>query len=248
MTRRRRSVCSPISQLTLSKMSPLPPFTLDPSSVNQALFVLDRLGVVVFALSGATLGIQKRFDLFGVMVLGCVTAVGGGSIRDVLSGVTPPGFLRNETTLWIAIASSVLAFFLSSRLSQLPDRERRRWLERPMLIFDTLGLAVFAVSGALSALQLGYGFLGVVFIGTLTGVGGGIIRDLLAGEVPSILYRDIYATAASLGALVVFVLHDRLPLPLVQLLGISSVVILRYIAIRRKLSLAPTNVELEEKG
>ncbi len=139
------------------------------SSIQTGLRALDIVGTVMFALSGALLGVRKRFDLFGVLVLGCVTAVGGGAIRDTLTGNTPPLFLRDETYLWLAIAGSLTAFAFGMRLARF---------ERTISLFDTLGLALFAATGALGATKLGLGPLGVTFAGMLSGVGGGIIRDI----------------------------------------------------------------------
>lgn len=189
------------------------------------LTVLDLVGVAAFSLSGALLAVSKRFDLFGVLVLGCVTAVGGGAIRDSLLGVNPPMFLRNEALLYLALGAALLAFVLGPRLS--------RW-ERQLSVFDTLGLAAFAVSGATGAVALGLGPLGVVFIGMLSGSGGGVIRDLLAHEVPQVLYRrdQLYATAAGGGALTVYLLSPHLGAVAVQLMGVLAVVLLRWVSRR----------------
>ncbi|ADV66276.1 trimeric intracellular cation channel family protein [Deinococcus maricopensis] len=189
------------------------------------LRVLDLVGIFAFSLSGALLGVRKRFDLFGVVVLGCVSAVGGGSIRDTLTGNVPPIYLRDETYLWVAIAGAVLGFLVGPRLERF---------DRTLSVFDTMGLALFAVSGALGGIGLGYGPLGVVFVGAISGVGGGIIRDLLAHEVPQVLYRrdQLYATAAGAGALVVYALHGKLPNLAVQLIGAALVVALRWLSRR----------------
>ncbi len=196
-----------------------------------AIVVLDRLGLMAFCLSGVMVGLRKRFDLFGVSLLGCVTAVGGGTLRDVISGTAPPGFLKDESILWIALITAIMGFVIGRRLERL---------ERPLLIFDTLGLAVVSVSSANTALELGYGPLGVVFIGMIAGVGGGMIRDVLAGEIPSVLYRDLYATAAALGALL-FYLLERTALPniAVQLIATLAVVILRFWSVKNQFSLPP---------
>ncbi|HEX2863905.1 MAG TPA: trimeric intracellular cation channel family protein, partial [Deinococcales bacterium] len=162
-------------------------------------------GTFVFALSGAIMAVRKRFDLLGVIVLGCVTAVGGGSIRDSLTGNTPPVFFRDERYLWAAILASLLGAAAYWRLERL---------ERVIRLFDSLGLALFAGTGASLGVQLGLGPLGVVFVGALSGVGGGVLRDLLAGEVPQILYRsnEIYASAAALGSLALLAV-DRVASP-----------------------------------
>ncbi|WP_291431685.1 trimeric intracellular cation channel family protein [Deinococcus sp.] len=196
-----------------------------PITLATGLHVLDLIGVVAFAMSGALLGVRKRFDLFGVLVLGCVTAVGGGAIRDTLTGQTPPLFLRDETYLWAALAGAALAFAFGERLARF---------ERTLSVFDTAGLALFAASGAISAINFGLGPLGVVFAGMLSGVGGGIIRDLIANEVPEVMYRrdQLYATAAAAGALTVWLLHAHVTPFQAQFAGAGMVVALRWLSRR----------------
>ncbi len=157
------------------------------------------LGTLTFAATGALIAVRRNFDLIGVLVLAAVTAIGGGSIRDVLVGILPPTALQDEGLLW-GIALVAVAVFLL-----------HRYLHEGRLLYalDTLGLAVFAALGAERGLGAGLGMWGVVFTGAVSGVGGGVLRDLLTGQVPGILYRsgDLYASAAACGAFVVFVLY-----------------------------------------
>ena len=201
-----------------------------PLDVPSSLRLLDLVGIFAFSLSGALLAVRKRFDLLGVIVLGCVTAVGGGSIRDTLTGTVPPVYLRDETYLWVAILGAVIGFVFGPRLEKF---------DRTLSIFDTAGLALFAVSGALGGIKLGFGPLGVIFVGALSGVGGGVIRDLLAGEVPQVLYRrdQLYATAAGAGALAVYLLHGLLPDFTAQLVGALIVAALRWLSKRGRVRL-----------
>ncbi|MEF2277110.1 trimeric intracellular cation channel family protein [Deinococcus sp. YIM 134068] len=194
-------------------------------TLEQGLHLLDLLGVLAFSMSGALLAVRKRFDLFGVLVLGCVTAVGGGAIRDTLTAQTPPLFLRDETYLWVALAGAVLAFAVGERLARF---------ERTLSIFDSVGLSLFAASGALGAINLGLGPLGVAFAGMLSGVGGGIIRDLLAGVVPEVMYRrdQLYATAAAGGAVAVYLLYPHVTPFQAQLSGAATVLLLRWVSRR----------------
>lgn len=194
-------------------------------SLQVGLHWLDWLGILSFAMSGSLLAVRKRFDLFGVIVLGCVTAVGGGAIRDMLTGQTPPLFLRDETYLWIAIGGATLAFAFGERLARF---------DRTISMFDTIGLGLFAASGAVGAINFGLGPLGVIFAGMLSGVGGGIIRDLLANEVPEVMYRreQLYATAAAAGAFTVWFLYPRLTHFQAQLAGALVVIALRWISRR----------------
>ena len=201
----------------------MPDLSLSPAEWQRGLQLVDLLGILAFSMSGALLAVRKRFDLFGVMVLGCVPAGGGGAIRDSLTGQTPPLFLRDETYLWTALLGAALGFAFGERLARF---------ERTLSLFDSVGLAVFATSGALGAIKIGLGPLGVVFAGMLSGVGGGIIRDLIANEVPEVMYRreQLYATAAAAGALVVWMLHTSLSPFQAQLAGVALVLVLRWVS------------------
>lgn len=163
------------------------------------LDVLVWLGTLTFAVSGALVAVRRRFDLIGVLVLASVTAIGGGSIRDVLVGTLPPSAFRDEPLLWAVALSGVAVAWLHRWL-----KAEARWL----YALDTLGLAIFAALGAERGVTAGLGLWGTVFAGAVSGVGGGVLRDVLAGQVPGILYRfgDFYASAAALGALAVALL------------------------------------------
>ncbi len=160
------------------------------------LATLDLLGVFVFALSGATLGVARRMDLFGVVVLGIAAAIGGGLARDVLLGALPPEALRSARYLLVATAAGLLVFVAS------PLVERLRGAVR---LFDAAGLGLFVATGTSKALSAGLGTVGALTLGCLTGIGGGLLRDLLAREVPVVLQRELYAVPALLGAGVVVV-------------------------------------------
>lgn len=162
------------------------------------LDVLVWIGTITFAISGGLAAVQKRFDLVGVLVLAAVTAIGGGSVRDVIGGRIPPPALTNEPLLWAIAATGVAVFFLHRFVPT----------GRTLYVFDTASLGLFAALGAQTGLELGFGLWGTVFAGAVSGVGGGIIRDVLSGEVPGVLYRsgDFYASAAAAGAIVVFAL------------------------------------------
>ncbi|MEX0834604.1 MAG: TRIC cation channel family protein [Nitriliruptor sp.] len=165
--------------------------------------VLVYVGTVTFAVAGALTAVQKRFDVVGVLVLAAVTAIGGGSIRDLVVGIVPPTSLTDEPLLWTVFATG-LAVFLLHRF--VPEG-------RTLYLFDTVALGIFAALGAERGLDAGFGLWGTVFVGSVSGVGGGIIRDVLSGEVPGILYRsgDLYASAAALGAAITFALHGTSP-------------------------------------
>ena len=157
---------------------------------------LDLLGTFVFALSGATLGVRKQFDLFGVLVISFAAAVSGGIVRDVLIGATPPAALSGWYYLAVSCLAGLIGFYRGSAVERLRN---------PVQLFDAIGLGLFAVTGAAKALAFGLGPVGAMLLGMLTGIGGGIVRDVLLSNVPAVFRSDIYAVAALAGASVVVV-------------------------------------------
>lgn len=192
-------------------------------ALPQVLAVADGLGSFVFALSGGLLAVEKRFDLFGVLLLSFVVAVTGGITRDLLIGAVPPAAVANWHTLAIAACAGLLTF------SVYPAVQSRR---RDVLLFDAVGLAVFAVTGAQKALEHGIDPVMAAVLGMVSGIGGGIMRDVLAGEVPAVLRADLYALAALAAAGVVSLgqVFDAQPL-FSMLLGAAVCVLLRLMAI-----------------
>lgn len=158
------------------------------------LLTLDLAGVAVFALSGALAAVHRKLDAFGVAVVGVATALGGGILRDVLLGATPPASLRDWRYLAVPVAASALAFWFHPQVA-------RGW--RVVLVLDAAGLALFTVTGTTTALDHGLGVAASCLLGMLTGIGGGVLRDLLLNEIPVVLRRDVYALVALLGAAVV---------------------------------------------
>ncbi len=157
------------------------------------LLVLDLLGVFVFALSGGLAAVRQRFDLFGVLVLACCAGLGGGVIRDVLIGAVPPVGISDPRLIGACCAAGLVTFWLHPGLAAV---------RRAILVLDAAGLGVFVVAGTLKALELGTPLLAAVLVGAITGVGGGVVRDLLTGQVPEVLAQtELYATPALLGAL-----------------------------------------------
>ena len=169
--------------------------------MEQAVFLLELLGTVAFTLSGVMVALEKRLDLLGVVVLGTVTAVGGGGLRDVLLGELPPMLFRDPIYVTVAVAVSLVSFYIAYAMG---DRFYAH-LEKlsPMINMpDAVGLGIFVVVGVRAAIRAGYqdnAFLSV-FVGTVTGVGGGLMRDQLAGRIPMVLQKHIYAIAALVGA------------------------------------------------
>lgn len=193
--------------------------------MHQFLVVLDLIGTFVFAISGATLGVRKQMDLFGVLVLSFAAAVSGGIARDVLIGATPPAAVANWHYLAVTCAAGLLVFYRGNAVERLRN---------PVQLFDAIGLGLFAVTGATKALAAGLGPVAALLLGMLTGIGGGMVRDILAARIPVVLQSDLYAVAALAGAGVVVVGHHyRWPGAPVLLAGAGLVIFLRVMAIRR---------------
>jgi len=193
------------------------------------LYILDLIGTAAFAASGAWAGIRRDMDLFGVLVLGMVTATGGGTLRDVLLGDFPPFCLKNELYLYISIAVSLAVFFQHQRLG---------FLHHPLLYFDAIGLGTFVVIGTGKALAFNMGFIGAVCMGIMTATAGGVMRDVLSNRVPLILCREVYASACLAGGALMYLLHHTsMPPALVATIAALTVITLRLLAIRHNWSL-----------
>jgi uncharacterized membrane protein YeiH len=186
---------------------------------------LDLVGTFVFALSGAMAGVRHRLDIFGVLVLSFAAGNAGGITRDLLIGSVPPAAIAFWPYIAVSLLAGVAAFWWH------PVVER---LRRTVLVLDALGLALFAVSGALKAVSFGLNPLAAVLLGTLTGIGGGMLRDILVTETPTVLRAELYAVAAVAGATIV-VGGEQLGLPSAPVAVTGAVVCfaLRVIALRR---------------
>ena len=189
--------------------------------------ILDLGGIFVFALSGASLGARKGFDAVGILVLGLVTALGGGLLRDVLISDVPPSALRDQAYLAVPVAASAIVL--------VGHRVVER-LNRPVQVFDAAGLGLFCVVGTNKALDAGLGATAAVLLGTTTAVGGGVVRDVLAREVPMIFRADsqLYAIPAALGAAATVAARELEIEPAVAAAAIAAAVfVVRLLAIRR---------------
>jgi uncharacterized membrane protein YeiH len=189
--------------------------------------VLDIVGIFVFALSGGLVGVRARLDMFGVAVLAWATGLGGGILRDVLIGdVPPPGISNPWFILTVLVAGLVTFLFhgLFVDLSRTRPRLRLARIGQAVKVLDAVGLATFAVSGSLKAVNLGAPPLACIFVGTITAVGGGMIRDVLVGQVPEVLQREVYAVPAVLGATVIVVASglDALTMTVVWLTVVAT--------------------------
>jgi uncharacterized membrane protein YeiH len=199
------------------------------AEVRSLLGALDLAGTAVFALSGAAVGVKHRLDIFGVCVLAFVAGNAGGMLRDVLIGAVPPAAFSGWEHVVVSLAAGVVFFFWHPRLERL---------RTPILLFDAAGLALFAVSGTQKALAFGLNVLIPPLLGMLTGIGGGMLRDMLVSEIPTVLREDLYAVAALAGAVVVVAGHLlHLPPAATTLAGAALCFGVRLVAIRRGWSL-----------
>ncbi|MBV9201631.1 MAG: trimeric intracellular cation channel family protein [Alphaproteobacteria bacterium] len=193
--------------------------------MEMLLLVFDLAGTFVFALSGAMAGIRHRLDLFGVLVLSFVSGNTGGITRDLLIGAVPPASISDWRYLAISLLAGIVTLWQPSVIARLRS---------PVLIFDAAGLALFAVAGTQKALAFGLNPVMAPFLGMLTGIGGGMIRDVLVAEIPIVLRADLYAVAALAGAAVVVIgAALRLPPTAVTIAGAVLCFGLRFVAIRR---------------
>ena len=164
------------------------------------LLVLDLAGIAVFASTGALVGVRKELDVFGVSVLALITGLGGGVLRDVLIGSVPPAALEDWRYLVVPAATALAVFVFHPAFGRM---------ERQIMVLDAVGLALFCVTGAVKADEAGLNVLAASVLGTLSGIGGGMLRDVVAGRVPVIFRGELYATPAFAGALIATIVHHE---------------------------------------
>lgn len=172
------------------------------------IFIVEIIGTIAFASSGAMVAVRKRLDLFGIIVLGVITAVGGGMLRDLMIGNIPPNMFRNPIYVLAAFLTVLVLFLLFRCWPFLLGSRYIEGYEKIMNILDAIGLGAFTVIGIDTGVEAGYGdyhFL-IIFLGVITGIGGGILRDIMAGETPYVLKKHIYACASIAGACLYVVL------------------------------------------
>lgn len=204
--------------------------------IETLTFVFELIGTVAFAISGAITGLKKKMDIFGVVILAVVTAVGGGAIRDIVLGNTPPMTFRNPVYALVAVATGILTFIPVVR--KLAGKTPKAF-DIFLLVTDSVGLGIFTVMGIRTAINLNHGenmFL-LVFVGVVTGVGGGLLRDVMAGNTPYIFVKHIYASASLAGAVLCVLLWKPLGATAAMSISAAVIIIIRFLAARFKWSL-----------
>lgn len=191
--------------------------------------VIDILGTIAFAISGVLVAMNKRMDPFGVLIIAFVTAVGGGTLRDVMIGIEPVSWMKNMTFVYVIISSVIFAIVFRKRIS---------YLRKSLFLFDTIGIALYTVVGVETGLIAGLHPLICIALGTMTACFGGVLRDILCNEIPVIFRKEIYATACILGGLTYFLLLQFLEDKnyLFVIAGLV-VIMVRLIAVKFKISL-----------
>ena len=195
-------------------------------------FPIEIIGTVAFASSGAMVAVRKRLDLFGIIVLGVITAVGGGMLRDLMIGSIPPNMFRNPIYVFTAFLTVLILFLLFRRWLFLLGSRYIESYEKVMNILDAIGLGAFTVIGIDAGVDAGYGeyhFL-IIFLGVITGIGGGILRDIMAGQTPAVLKKHVYACASISGACLYVLLLQFTHSDYTMLLSALLVIAIRILA------------------
>lgn len=192
------------------------------------LLFIDILGVIAFAISGVLIAMKKRMDAFGVLIIAFVTSVGGGTLRDVLIGF-PVAWMRNLTYVYVIVATTIFAIIFRKKLS---------YLRKSMFLFDTIGIGLYTVVGVEKGISAGLPAVMCIAVGTMSACFGGVIRDILCGEIPVIFRKEIYATACILGGTSYFLLIKlNVPQGWVFIIAGLVVILSRSLAVYFKLSL-----------
>lgn len=190
---------------------------------------LDFLGTAAFAISGALVAMRKKFDLFGVFIIGFVTAVGGGTVRDILIGRQPVTWMDNTDYIFVCIVATIFAILVRNKI---------KYVSKSLSLFDTIGLGIFTIIGTNIGVNADFNPVVSVALGTITATFGGVLRDILCNRVPIIFKKEIYATACILGGSV-FIILQKLEVGINFLYTITAltVIAIRFIAIKLHLSL-----------
>lgn len=214
-----------------------------PNQYAVFVFVLEIIGTIAFASSGAMVGIRKNMDVFGVIVLGVTTAVGGGCMRDLLLGIHPPKLFLDFSYVGVALVTSLFIFLVTYKKRELIESHYFENYEPIMNTFDAIGLGVFCVVGIQTTLIVfddSNVFL-LIFVGVITSVGGGMLRDVLTGTMPFVLVKHVYASASLLGAILYVVLYSKINDVVAMFISILAVIIIRFLAAKYRWNLPRIN-------
>ena len=192
-------------------------------------YTIDILGTIAFAISGVLVALNKKMDPFGILIIAFVTAVGGGTLRDILIGDTPVSWMKNLTFTYVIVGTTIFTIIFKSRID---------YLRKSLFLFDTIGIGLYTVVGVEKGISSGLHPIICIALGTISACFGGVIRDILCNEIPVIFRKEIYATACILGGLAYFLIN-KLPIEnnFVFIIAGLVVIITRLLAVRFRISL-----------
>ncbi|GAL63005.1 MULTISPECIES: trimeric intracellular cation channel family protein [Algibacter] len=193
------------------------------------MFYIDILGIVAFSISGVLIALEKKMDIFGILIIAFVTAVGGGTLRDLLIGHTPVSWMQNITISYVILGSTIAAVLFRSKIN---------YLRTSLFLFDTIGISIYTMAGVEQGIEAELHPLICIALGTITASFGGVIRDILCNEIPVIFRKEIYATACIMGGATYFILKE-FPIQENWIFIISGavVILIRLLAVKFKISL-----------
>ncbi|NJY62232.1 trimeric intracellular cation channel family protein [Salinimicrobium sp. CDJ15-81-2] len=201
--------------------------------------ILDLLGTSAFAISGALAAMNRRLDLFGIFIIAFVTAIGGGTIRDILIDNTPVTWMENTIYIYLIGVVTIITIIFRTQLDRL---------KKSLFLFDSIGLGIFTITGVELGIQNDLNPIICITLGAMTGTFGGVIRDILCNEIPVIFRKEIYATASIMGGLAFILLHElNLNQDLIYIVTSLTVILIRLMAVKFKISL-PSFYLSEEKN
>ena len=191
--------------------------------------IIDILGTIAFAISGALTAMRKKMDVFGILIIALVTSVGGGTLRDILIGKTPVSWMLNMTFVYVIFGTTIIAIIFRSQL---------KYVRRSLFLFDTIGIALYTMAGVQIASAAGLHPVICVVLGTISACFGGVLRDILCNEIPVIFHKEIYATVCILGGSIYLLLETSgLPKVYAMLIAGSIIILIRTLAVVKKWSL-----------
>ena len=196
--------------------------------------ILDLLGTVAFAISGALAAMNRRMDLFGIFIIAFVTGIGGGTVRDILIGNTPVTWMDNTIYIYVIGVATIMAIIFRKKIDHL---------KKSLFLFDTIGLGIFTIIGVETGIQNDLSSIISIALGAMTGTFGGVIRDILCNEIPVIFRKEIYATASLTGGLAFIILNDlEMNREVIYAVTSLTVIIIRLIVVKYKISLPSFHV------
>jgi len=219
------------------------------TDVYNIVFIFEIIGTIAFAFSGAMIALQNEMDFFGVNVMGVGTAVGGGMIRDLVLGILPPSMFMDYRYVLISIVTSSLIFCIVYNNKKMILYIFELQYNHMIMFLDSIGLGIFTVIGINTAIEASFSdnaFI-LIFVGTVTGIGGGILRDLMSGSTPIVMKKHIYASASIIGAIIYINIYSFFPKIAAIMIAAAAVVVIRILAVRFNWNLPKIHLQNDDK-